>query len=771
MRSFSSFGSVRRCGRAALLLALLVLSGSLPVVAAPVGHVPTRRVAVVLVSAVSLEELMHTPTTGIRSLLTTGAVGVMNARTGPNAGGRRRRGIDSLVLHPEEVRPATLEAACLTIGAGTRSFARQEASEAFEAKERTPSGPGAAVWSQRTGMPAGQDAIYQVSLPRLAAWQARLPYPSRPGALGQALRDAGLRAAVIGNADDLSGPHREAACLAIDMFGRVPLGAVGAPLSPSDPTAPGGRATDPAALLREVERALDQDARFLVIETGDTARVDRANGEIQAAIRSLRRRQAIQRADRVVTGLLRVLDPNETLLILVAPAVSLDAARAGNPLAPLVLAGAGVTRGVLYSPSTRTPGLAVITDIAPTILSFLEVPIPAQCVGRPLASRPDTHAPETVLAMEARFRAIEDYARPLARGLVWGQVALFAVFLLSAWVRPGAIHTPYHRAGALALATLPAAVALVALFSPASKQSGTLSLILLIGCLTSIGLLLRRWLSPIGVVWLVGGVALAYDLLTGNELLRASPLGYSPYAGARYYGIGNEGFGLLAPALLLGIVCIVSAVGAKRRPAANGAAAYAILPVIGLILAVLIGHPSLGANFGGGLSAVALAAMAAYLAVRGRVSRKVLIGIVLAGVALAILPVAWETFRGSEQQSHVGRAVELLGREGPLEAVHIVRRKLRMNLMLMRFSPWSRLLLVSGLSLAYLLYHRRERLRARYPLLWQSMLALLAGAAAGLALNDSGVLPAAEMVVAVTAAALYAESGREDGEESKCPSG
>ncbi|MBI3947784.1 MAG: hypothetical protein HY321_17825 [Armatimonadetes bacterium] len=727
--------------------------------ALPHPHTPTlphSRIAVlVLIPAVSLDDLVSTPTEGIRSLLDTGAVGILNTRTGPSRAGRANRAIDSLVLHPEEVRPTTIEAGCLTLGAGARCHARTEAGEAFEADEVVDGIRAADLWAQRTGLPVTRDRIFQVAIPRMAGRHERLSYAARPGALGQALREAGILAAAVGNADDDAGPHREAACLAMDTRGRVPLGRVGPEMATPDPWTPGGRRTNAEAVLRGVTEALGAGARFVVVDTGDTGRVDRATADIQEEVRPVRRREAIRHADRIVTGLRRLLDPAGTLLILVAPVVSLDAARDGNPLAPVILAGGGRERGVILSPSTRTPGLGVNTDIAPTILDFLGAPIPADMIGRPLTARRDAQAADTVLALERRFRQVEDYGRPLVRWLVWGQVALFGAFLLFLWARPGACASQRGvlRAGALAVAALPAAVLLVGLFAPASPPVGGALMLLLLAGLAGIGRLAGRWVSPVGFLWLLGGALWGCDLLTGGGLLRASPLGYSPYSGARYYGIGNEGFGLLVPALLLGATCAACGLGARpAREARSGRAGVLVAGVLVLLTAALVGHPAFGANFGGALGAAAAGASAIALALRGRVRRRTLVGVGLAGLAVMALPVCLELLSGAGEQSHIGRALALVSAGGPGEAWAVAARKLKMNWTLLRHSPWSRLLVLATAAALALALRGRAALSQQRPALRDGLLALAAGAAASLLFNDSGVLPAAEMAAAGAAA-------------------
>ena len=87
------------------------------------------------------------------------------------------------------------------------------------------------------GSSLGATAFYHVAIPRLMAGNQRHSYAAGPGALGQALREAGLLAAVVGNADDVHGRHREAACIAMDALGRVPLDRLAVPsLAPTPGT-------------------------------------------------------------------------------------------------------------------------------------------------------------------------------------------------------------------------------------------------------------------------------------------------------------------------------------------------------------------------------------------------------------------------------------------------------------------------------------------------------------------------------------------------------
>ncbi|MEC0213915.1 hypothetical protein ABEX47_32915 [Paenibacillus ehimensis] len=80
----------------------------------------------------------------------------------------------------------------------------------------------------------------------------------------------------------------------------------------------------------------------------------------------------------------------------------------------------------------------------------------------------------------------------------------------------------------------------------------------------------------------------------------------------------------------------------------------------------------------------------------------------------------------------------------------IIARKLAMNVHLIRVSAWSKVLLTALAVMAVLVLRPLGRLRLweqRYPCLMHGCYANVIGALAALALNDSGVVAAAAMIV------------------------
>ncbi|MFD2614035.1 hypothetical protein ACFSUF_16640, partial [Paenibacillus gansuensis] len=104
------------------------------------------------------------------------------------------------------------------------------------------------------------------------------------------------------------------------------------------------------------------------------------------------------------------------------------------------------------------------------------------------------------------------------------------------------------------------------------------------------------------------------------------------------------------------------------------------------------------------------------------------------------------------QQSHIGRALQLL-QEGRLDQIaNIILRKLQMNWHLINVSAWSKVLITSLIVIAVIVFRPRGVFRGwqdRYPWYMHGFTANTVGALAVLLVNDSGVVAAATLIVYV----------------------
>jgi hypothetical protein len=275
----------------------------------------------------------------------------------------------------------------------------------------------------------------------------------------------------------------------------------------------------------------------------------------------------------------------------------------------------------LSSPTTREAGLISATDVAPTALSALRVPVPVPMAGHRLETRAILH-PAALRRLMARLHLIGyRRLRALAALLLAWAVLLLAGAALGPRERAAAM-----RIGALAVLWSPVAVLLPAALSPPEQQVEYALIVATCLLLAATSDALLRWPRAPLLPGVAAIVALTADQLAGTQLLLRSLLGPDPILGARFYGIGNELKSGLA-------VLALAAVAAALYPARRGPRAAGAMAAAGVLLAVLEGAARLGAGVGGVVLVCFGFALAAALLLPGAITRKRALAVLLAPVA------------------------------------------------------------------------------------------------------------------------------------------
>ena len=401
------------------------------------------------------------------------------------------------------------------------------------------------------------------------------------------------------------------------------------------------------------------------------------------------------------------------------------------PGAVLPIAAFGLGEGrALRSATTRTDGLVSAIDIAPTLLAWERRAIPDDMTGKPIRAGGalDLGAIE---ALRERGAVVKGRRLP-ALGALMGAWALMALGGFA--VARGRGLRWAVRAGALGVLWVLPVLLLLAELAPSAVVEVVAVAVgaLALGALTA-GLV--RW--PVGP--LVPGVvtifAYTLDLAFGSPLIVRSLLGSNPLGGSRFYGIGNELEALL-PVIALGALAAgLCALGAATR-STRMAAAFAL---VGVALGFVLGWSRLGADVGGVITVGAGFAVAAVVALPGRLTwRRAAIAVavpVLALAALAVLDLA----TGGE-----GHFSRLVLRSGHGEAFgDALRRRGDLALDNLLYNGVMPLLTVLALAAIAWGVWRRERLLAGVPGAdaWRAALAGCAVAAiVGALANDSGPL-------------------------------
>lgn len=291
----------------------------------------------------------------------------------------------------------------------------------------------------------------------------------------------------------------------------------------------------------------------------------------------------------------------------------------------------------LTAHTTNQRGLIAAVDLAPTILDYLGVPVPADMRGDRIETTGTLHG-ASLRALEQRLHVVGG-RRLKALGIL---LAAWALLLLGAAAIPRierrrrAASAGALRVGALAVMWTPVAVLIGAALEPsAAVEYATIALACLL--LAAVTDALLPWPRAPLAPALVSILALVIDALAGTQLLVRSLLGPNPILGARFYGYGNELKSGLA-------VLVLAAIAAALYPAIRSRRAAVAIAVLGAVLAAVEGSARLGAGVGGAILVAAGFAVAAVLLLPGGVSRRrvllVLASPLVALVALALIDLA-----------------------------------------------------------------------------------------------------------------------------------
>lgn len=719
-----------RLAMAALFItAMVAVLGNPAALAAQEGSYAEQRVILLVVDRLSYPLLRSKSGPVLRSIISRSTVGLMNARAGSS----------------------TSESGYLSIGAGARAVSGPEGGQAYQREEKVDGVSAALGYLRNTGrLPAGQVCHLQVNI--LQGKNSLLSYPVTIGRLGQQLVDKGLVTAVFGNADH-DFPNRSAVLIAMDQQGEVPLGQVGPDILKEDPIFPYGQRADIRKLSQRVAGAL-AGASLIVVEYGDFARLDQYWGRLSPSRQQDLLAQTMKELDLLLADLNTRVEGG-TVLALVTPTPPTNLPGGGESLVPCLFLSSPARPGLLYSTSTRRLGLITNTDLAPVFISYLDGSVTAITAGPEITGYPHQDPLGYLDQFYNRSSLIYQQRPPLLKGYV---LALIGSLLISlGGVLLGIPAVARLNWGFKFIMLVPLATLILSRWPEFPNRSVYLSGVLLAG-FTGILLLALSPLKLKGnqIFWVALGLttalAILLDTLGGSNLQQFSLLGYDPIAGARYYGLGNEYMGVLIGSTLLGSITMVRGVPAEKlvTPAAGGKsgkpAAVSVFLVY-LLIIYLLSSPGFGANLGGTLTA-AVAFGAAWSGLGVSQGRRADLVKTMGYFILIALLLLW-VLNFQEQPglpSHVGRLGAAVDRGGYAALWETIGRKLAMNWRLIRYSIWSRALVVLLGVMVVLCFYPvgvLKRLYRQQPEMLQISAAGGAGALAALLTNDSGVVAAA----------------------------
>jgi len=412
-------------------------------------------------------------------------------------------------------------------------------------------------------------------------------------------------------------------------------------------------------------------------------------------------------------------DPEQMVVVIESPP-----SESGNQLA-IAIAGPGYS-GMLRSPSTRTPGYVLSTDLAPTVLGYFGLRAPASMSGLKIGSGGEVDF-AALAELEGRYQQV---GNSKGTAMLFPLLVWFLVAGGLALVRGRLYARQSLMALCLAVVLLPAALLLTASLSPSVALESAIAGLLPVLCALALLRLLPGW-DALALACVLTVAAFAIDLVAGLALTPKAVIGPNPGLGARFYGIGNELESTLMALTAIGTGAALQARG-SRLSREKMAAAFLLAGLAGTVVFA-------SGRFGADVGAAIIFPLAAVVgaAVISRRPRLIWLGGLAVVGAVALLALA-DTVTGGE--THFVRSILEGGSSD--SALDVLGHRLEATLQ--SFTNLSRLpVTLFALALVAFAWYRREwlrRLLSRLDPVRAGLIAAAAGSLAGALTNDSGAL-------------------------------
>ncbi|HHW66703.1 MAG TPA: hypothetical protein GXX16_03210 [Epulopiscium sp.] len=386
--------------------------------------------------------------------------------------------------------------------------------------------------------------------------------------------------------------------------------------------------------------------------------------------------------------------------------------------------------GLVSANTTRRPGIITSLDIAPTILNQLKIDYSGM-ISKGITIHSSKNAFSVMIKDLEKIKQINSLRSLVIKVYTLLLITCAAFFLLINQKSSIKVKKIYNS---IILSILWIPVLMMLHF-----QNMVVLLLSYIIVLLTIIYLGMNMISSQKTLKVTSGTLLmifALDTLLGSPLMRNSFLGYDPVIGARFYGIGNEYAGIIIGNLYL----FLYSIGELRyfRSVSMGLQIFFIL---------LLGMSLWGANFGGMLAALSGMLLFYFHHYRNKARKYTNYAIIAALFLFAVLWIILDCYF-IDDQSHLGQTISQLLDGNSYLIAEVIKRKLAMNLQLIKYSMWSKFLIVALIILG--IYFD-----IKHPIMTKVGPSWIGAMSGAVFFNDSGIVMCATCMIYLVFPYLY----------------
>ncbi len=631
----------------------------------------------------------------------------------------------------------------VSMGSGTRSDATY-----YTVRSHNSSKDYKTIYNRRVGYMNNMGEIINLDIANLINLNFKNDYNPFIGALGNSLNHKKIKTTVVGNSDITDREVRFAPLLVMDEYGQVDHGDIDNNNIIEDANYPYGKKTNYDYLFSWIEKNNNQ-SKCIVFELGDIYRLDKYKNNLTNEKYSEHKNRILNDMDIFVKRVYETFDSEEFDILIISPYPASKAYENGYRLTPIIRYNNNLESSLLTSDTTRREGIVANIDIAPYISNYFDANVD-KYTGLPLYSIKKNNNLEFIKKLNENV-AFVYVNRPyiLYSFVIFEIVVSIITFLV---IQIEGIHKKYILTCIeyllLFIMTIPLSLLIVPVFDINNLGFMFLTIILLSIAITQITIIItKKAVDRVIILTGITCIMISIDIINNGYLIKRSFLGYDPIIGARYYGLGNEYMGILISSTLIFITALKERLDLSKST----------VGIFLIIIAIIIGFPSLGANVGGTITGV-FAFMFVFLKYfNEKLEIKHFIYIIIS-VVLLISIIALVDIFIIKSSSHLGNALFRINKNGSNEIFSIIKRKLSMNIKLFTISIWSKVLVLTIVFMGMLFYRPigvMKRIFDRYKNLSIGLLGTFIGCIVGFIVNDSGVVAAATSVIFLGTTLMY----------------
>lgn len=681
--------------------------------------VPETRVVIVSMPRLTWQALVDEETPHIDSLVKRGSIASLSIRT------------------PQNVR--TIEKGYTSLATGNRALAVPSSESTFYAPDEMLEGNRAQdIFLDQQGIDAKSSAAVSLGFELVRTKNTKGLFPVEVGSFATALEDNKKSVAVFGNSDSCRKDvalcrQRAIGYLGVNESGHMKFGDVSGDLLKSDMT---------LNMKRVEDRAVDALEKHDVtgVECSNLERAEQARKSSTSAVNEESFTNAIQECDELIGNLVAELNLSKDRIFIVSPV----SPQAQEQLTVFIAAGKDISPGYAVSGITRREGIVALADIAPSVLTFLDVEPPDSMVNTLLdfKSSSESSAQRESALIQTNDRAlIRDSSFAMVSAIFIATVFLGAILSIIAYTK-----FPRLRESAKILSLISACMPTVTfLMLPLMLTLGTsvrIAIAFLIFSMigATVAYVLGEKYGYVRVLLGIVSINLLVqilDIITGGNLQLNSLFGYSAIVAGRFAGFGNLTFSIVA----ISAVCFVGLVQelAASRPSWNMRWVNAALMAFLVGVLIVDGAPTLGSDVGGVLALTPTIYIIFLMLYNKRMNIKsFVIAAVSAILAISIFSL-FDLTRPISERTHLGRFVKVF-LDG--EAGVVIERKIFSNFHILTNSLVASVVIL-GTLYGIFLFMRPEKFLAKsreaHPSFRYIAYPGLVVGILGMFLNDSGV--------------------------------